>query len=393
MSDRRCDVVVVGSGPAGLSLARDCEARGLTVVVIDPRVGDPWVNTFGVWVDDLDVREDADQLRAALRVSWPKVRVVGSREHVLDRPYGFFDNEKLQHHLQAGSPHRSEVVEVVRDRSEDGLVVRCSDSVQISARLVVDAGGSSSSLLARHRRLRGGTQSAHGVVTRNAPQKFRGCFTLMDWSMEFDDPSFLYTVDFGDGTVLLEETALYRRSPLPTSELQDRLLRRLGKMPDNIETERVDIPMGWGIPSRSGTVVGFGAAAGFVHPVTGYSVAASLRASSRVAMAMAQTINEGSPVDSRVDEVWSAVWPSDLRRTRALHQYGLAALATLGPRELRSFFDTFFSLHTPDWAKYLRIDSQSRDVALVMTKFFAKLPWSLRGRIMLTNPTSLVRGR
>jgi lycopene beta-cyclase len=393
MSDRRCDVVVVGGGPAGLCLAHDCEALGLRVIVVDPRGGERWTNTFGLWVDDLDVRDDADRLRSTLRIAWPNVRVVGVREHLLDRAYGFFDNDLLQRHLQPGSLHRSEVVEVVRDRSEDGFVVRCADTTRITARVVIDAGGSNSSLLARHRRMRGGMQSAHGVVTRHAPPQFRDCFTLMDWSMEFTDPSFLYTVDFGDGTVLLEETSLFRPSPLPTAELQSRLARRLGELPDSVDTERVDIPMGWGIPSPSRSVVGFGAAAGFVHPVTGYSVAASLRASVRVAAATANAVNSQASVDSRVDAVWEAVWPRDLRRTRALHQYGLAALSALGPRELRTFFDVFFTLDTPDWSKYLRIDTSPREIASVMTKFFVKLPWSLRGRIMLANPLSLVRGR
>ena len=393
MSDRRCDVAVVGGGPAGLSLAHDCESQGLSVVVVDPRGGDPWTNTFGLWVDDLDVREDAERLRGTLRITWPKVRVVGFREHELDRSYAFFDNDDLQKYLRAGSLHRSQVIEVVRERAEDGFVVRCADSTRILTRLVVDAGGSNSSLLARHRRLEGGVQSAHGVVTRHAPQHLRGCFTLMDWSMEFDDPSFLYTVDFGDGTVLLEETSLFRKHPLASTELLDRLSRRLGEMPEGAKDERVDIPMGWCIPSRSRSVVGFGAAAGFVHPVTGYSVAASLRASGRVARAIAHSLSDHTSVDSRVDAVWDAVWPTALRRTRALHQYGLAALATLGPRDLRSFFDTFFALETADWSKYLRIDTPPRDVALVMTKFFAKLPWPLRRRIVLANPMSLLRGR
>jgi lycopene beta-cyclase len=393
MSDRRCDVVVVGAGPAGSSLARDCAARGLQVAVVDPRAKDPWVNTFGTWVDDLEPRADAELLRAALRVVWPQVRVVGFREHLLQRPYGFFDNESLLRHLSSEPVHRSAVVEVARDRAEDGLLVRCADGTRFATRLVIDAGGSGSPLLARHRRLRGGVQSAYGVVTRNAPEQYRHGFTLMDWSKEFDDPTFLYTVDFGDGTVLLEETSLYRRNPLASRELLGRLEQRFGGSLGDEANERVDIPMGWGIPTFSQTVVGFGAAAGFVHPVTGYSVAASLRASSRVASAIEQAVHGVSPIESRVKDVWDAVWPTELRRTRALHQYGLSALGQFGPQELKAFFDAFFSLATDEWSCYLRIDTSPREVTRVMTKFFIRLPWGLRGRVMLANPLSLVRGR
>lgn len=394
MSDRRCDVLVVGAGPAGLALARDCVRRGLGVTVADPRGDAAWQNTFGTWVDDLDDREDATVLRGAMRVSWPTVRVVGHRERLLARPYGFFDNEKLRLHLSTGDVLRSTIVEVVRDREGDVLIARGDDGSRIEAKVVVDAGGPESSLLARHRSHGGGVQSALGVVTRDAPPALRQGFTLMDWSIENDDPTFLYAVDFGDGAVLIEETSLFRSEPMSDHVLRQRLERRF--VPFSIaaeSTERVDIPMGGGIPTASSTVVGFGAAAGFVHPVTGYSVAASLRASGRVALRLSDSIAARSSVDERVRGAWDAVWPADLRLTRALHEYGLSALGRMGPRELKSFFDAFFALQPNDWTAYLRIDTPPRAIARVMTKFFMRLPGSLRLRVMAANPLALLRGR
>ena len=98
MTERRCDVVITGGGPAGSALAKDCQARGLDALIVDPRGS--WSSTYGTWVDDLDERDDAARLKEALRVAWPQVRVVGAREHRLARAYGFFDNEKLRAHLQ-----------------------------------------------------------------------------------------------------------------------------------------------------------------------------------------------------------------------------------------------------------------------------------------------------
>lgn len=388
MTERRCDVVITGGGPAGSALAKDCQARGLDVLIVDPRGS--WSSTYGTWVDDLDERDDAARLKDVLRVAWPQVRVVGTREHRLARTYGFFDNEKLRAYLQVAPLLESTVEEVVRDREANGLVVRCADSSRIATRLVVDAGGSRSSLLARHRHREGGVQSAFGVITRAAPNAYRECFTLMDWSIEHRDPTFLYTVDFGDGSVLLEETSLYRRSPLDARALEARLLERVGAVTRE-GVEHVVIPMGGDIPSSSHTVVGFGAAAGYVHPVTGYSVAASLRASSRVADAIHRGISMDLSVEDRVRHTWDAVWPTSLRRTRALHQYGLASLASFDGPELQEFFDTFFSLPTADWSAYLRIDTPPSAIAKVMTKFFSRMSWRVRAKVMTANPLSLLR--
>ena len=390
MTEKRCDVVVVGAGPAGSALANSCHALGLDVVVVDPRGSRAWSSTYGTWVDDLDGRSDSDQLKMALRVAWPQVRVVGASERLLERAYGFFDNEKLRTHLQVVPVHPSTVEEVVRDRESNGFVIRCADSTRIWTRLVVDSGGSRSSLLARHRHRDGGVQSAYGVVTRSAPSEFRDCFTLMDWSVEHRDPTFLYTVDFGDGSVLLEETSLFRKTPLDPRVLERRLIERVGDVPRE-DVEHVEIPMGWGLPSLSHMVVGFGAAAGYVHPVTGYSVAASLRASDRVAVAIQRSISMDVAVDERVRHVWDAVWPTNLRRTRALHQYGLGSLARFDGSDVKEFFDTFFSLPTSDWSAYLRIDTPPSTIARVMTKFFARMPWRIRVKVMTANPLLLVR--
>ena len=390
MTERQCDVVVVGAGPAGSALAKDCQARGMDVVLVDPRGNEEWSSTYGTWVDDLDGRQDFDQLKKALRVAWPQVMVVGSSERQLERPYGFFDNRMLRAHLQVVPVHSSTVEEVVRDRESNGFVIRCADSTRFSTRLVVDAGGSRSSLLARHRHRDGGVQSAFGVVTRSAPSQYRDCFTLMDWSVEHRDPTFLYTVDFGDGSVLLEETSLFRQTPLDPQTLERRLLERVGEVARE-HVEHVEIPMGWGVPSLSRTVVGFGAAAGYVHPVTGYSVAASLRASDRVATAIHRAVSMDLAIDDRVRQAWDAVWPANLRRTRALHQYGLVSLARFDGSDVKEFFDTFFSLSTADWSAYLRIDTPPSTIARVMTKFFARMPWRIRVKVMTANPLLLVR--
>ena len=49
------DVVVIGSGPAGLQMANALEQRGLKVEGLSPVPSDqPWPNTYGLWADELE---------------------------------------------------------------------------------------------------------------------------------------------------------------------------------------------------------------------------------------------------------------------------------------------------------------------------------------------------
>ena len=98
-------------------------------------------------------------------------------------------------------------------------------------------------------------------------------------------------------------------------------------------------------------------------------------------------------VEDRVQHTWESVWPSGLRRTRALHQYGLSSLERFDGHDLQEFFDAFFSLPIEDWSAYLRIDTSPGVIAKVMTKFFSRMSWSLRGKVMTANPLSLLSGR
>ena len=68
--------------------------RNVDVVVISPSA--PWHATYGSWRDDVADAELGAPLESVLRGSWDTVRVVGNREHLLQRPYVVFDNSRLR---------------------------------------------------------------------------------------------------------------------------------------------------------------------------------------------------------------------------------------------------------------------------------------------------------
>ncbi|NDC45107.1 MAG: lycopene cyclase family protein [Actinobacteria bacterium] len=398
----RFDVVVLGAGPGGAAITHSLIRRGLTVALVDPRLGESWGQTLGSWVDDLDPCDDAIVLKGLARATWQTVRVVGEREHELRRSYLIFDNSALQSHLVGIGfrPIAERAVSVVDRVDADGYQreVGLESGSSLAARVVIDAGGSSSGFLLRQRHRSTGVQSAYGVVTRRTGLVPAGTFTLMDWSQTRSTkaaPTFLYGMDFGDGTTMVEETSLVERSPRSARELRELLHARLGSdvSSDAIDYEDVHIEMGGAPPSPSTRVVGFGAAGGFIHPVTGYSVAASLRAAPRLAETIVTGISTDLSSDDLTSRAWSTVWSPALLRTRALHDYGLATLGRLGTKEIQVFFDAFFSLPEDDWSSYLRIDTPPMSIARTMTRLFLSLPRSLQLKVASTNPSALFRLR
>ncbi len=393
------DVVVAGAGPAALALGAACAAVGLDVRTIGP-VG-PWTATYGAWLDELDgVATDCVAETSAIEVvvGEPSGRGDGSLRRALPRPYCVLDNDRLRRALGT-APHIDAAVLGVAHGVDHHVVDTTAGRAR--ALVVVDATGATPRLVAaRSGRTNVGTapeQTAYGVVLDHRPERIGGSASvLMDWRQPAGHrpgapATFLYVLSLGDGRWLVEETSLARRPAGGHDELRARLAARLGQDPTGRaeHVELVTIPMAPGVPRRAQPVVGFGAAAGYVHPATGYSVTASLRAAPRVATAIVAALE--SDARARSSLVWDAVWPTAHRRSRALHDFGLAALLRMAPDELGRFFGAFFGLPVEQWSAYLRVDVEPAEVVQAMRAVFMALPWSMRARLAVGSPLPLAR--
>lgn len=372
------DVVIVGDGPAGSALAASCRDVGLDVAVIG--AGEPWRNTYGVWCDELP-----DLPAACFAGVSGGARVVAATEHRIDRRYGTLANDALRRHFGIDRLLVRGHVVGIEPRQQFG-VATLLDGSEIVGGLVVDATGSMSSLLAPDVAPCDVWQTAYGVVVGEveAAERFPvDVATLMDWCVDDGLASFCYVVPVADGW-LVEETVLAARPAIEPGALRSRLVARLGLEPVAAaeaagRVEEVRIPMASTVRRGVGGTAAFGAAAGFTHPATGYSVTASLRIAPRVA----HTIAAGG-------DVHEAIWPAPARRARALHEYGLGALLRLSADDSVDFFDAFFRLPVDVWSEYLRVDTTPRAVAGAMQRLFRLAPWSVRRQLVSLDPRGIV---
>ena len=385
------DIAVVGDGPAGTALAAATVALGLRTVLIG--ADEPWDSTYGVWHDEISDSSLWATLGDAMFTAIDHdVVAYGSRRHRLRRGYALLDNEVVRRHLRRGVETATGRVTriapgaaVVEVRGEFGV---------ISARWVVDATGAGSTLSGPRLRHATSWQTAYGVVVDRVPESALvepDQTVLMDFrpldGPQCVVPTFCYVVRVSDGW-LVEETVLSAAPAVEVEILRERLITRLGGDRAVVDSarriEQVSIPMDApaAIPQHRTSV--FGAAAGYIHPATGFSVAASLRAADRVADALATAL-EGGPDPMR------AVWTRSMRATRRLHRYGAGVLAGLDPEQTRGFFDVFFDRPASSWAPYLQIDAPPSAVMSTMAGLFASAPWPLRRSLMTVDPRRWMR--
>ena len=387
------DALVVGAGPAGIALAAALAQCGLTVTGIAPAPPDaPWPHTYGIWADELDRLALPDLLRRR----WPApVAFPTSDAVVLDRAYGLIDNAKLQAHLlaqgmQGGVAWIQDHVTGFRHDAQVTQVTTATGAT-LTARVVIDAGGHAPALVQRPAGAPVAYQAAYGLVGRFArPPVSPGSMILMDFrtdhlpaSERTGPPTFLYAMDLGDDVYFVEETSLAHVPAVPLATLEARLHRRLAACNAPVisthHIERCLFPMNLPLPDLRQPVLGFGGAGGLVHPATGYSVGASLRAAPSVAAALAAALRNPDATPAQIAAAgWRALWPADRVRRRHLYLFGLKAMLRFDAAQTQAFFAAFFALPHDRWAGYLADTLTTPQLLAVMGRVFATAPMSVR---------------
>lgn len=192
-------------------------------------------------------------------------------------------------------------------------------------------------------------------------------------------PTFLYALPLGDGRWFVEETVLVSRPLVSTRALKRRLSARL----DSYQTvfswtgaeEHCEIAMDIALPTPDQRVIPFGAAAGFVHPATGYQMAYTASKVEPVATAISAYLrahHQAGPVDTRA--TWRSLWSPSERRNHSLYRFGGEVLIGLDTPQLRNFFGAFFSAPTDLWRGYLSRTLDTPQIARLMWHVHRALP-------------------
>ncbi|CAI7909931.1 unnamed protein product, partial [Closterium sp. NIES-54] len=355
------DLIVVGAGPAGLSVAQQVASHGMKVCCVDPAPESMWPNNYGVWVDEFEALDLTD----CLDYVWQKAVVYldDGKQKYLDRPYGRVSRRALKMKMASqciknGVTFHAAKVDSV-EHTADNSVVRCSDGTEIRAALVLDATGFSRRLVQYSQPYNPGYQAAWGIVAEVDSHPFElDQMVFMDWrdshlapgtpmhKSNADLPTFLYAMPLSPTTVFLEETSLVARPAVAFDEIQRRLEKRLAHLGIKVnaitEQEYCLIPMGGVLPDMPQRVLGIGGTAGMVHPSTGYMVARTLAAAPVVAAAIVKQLEregreqgERRGGDSLSASVWEDVWPLWRKEQREFFCFGMDVLLRVGAVLLR----------------------------------------------------------
>jgi lycopene beta-cyclase len=388
------DVLLIGSGPAGLALTAALAETGLQVRGLNPALPDtPWPNTYGLWRDELTVPGLSS---AWLGKQWADgVVYAGEQAKKLGRTYGLLDNGRLQAHLlercaQGGVQWEQGRAATIRHTPTHSHVTT-TDGRTLTARLVIDASGHQPIFVQRPSRGDVAYQVAYGIIGRFSQPPVRPQqLVLMDFR---DDhltaeerplpPTFLYAMDFGDDIYFVEETSLASYPPLPFEVLEQRLHRRLAHQGVTlVEAQHVEhclFPMDMPLPDLEQPVLGYGGAASMVHPASGYQVRAALQLAPEVAQAVAAALANGRNSPAAVAQAgWQAIWPAERIRQRNLYLFGLANLLRFDAPQIQDFFATFFDLPPHLWAGYLSNRLATNELLQTMWQLFWQAPGNVR---------------
>ncbi|XP_026422781.1 lycopene epsilon cyclase, chloroplastic-like isoform X2 [Papaver somniferum] len=363
------DLVIIGCGPAGLSLAAEAAKLGLQVGLIGP--DRPFTNNYGVWEDEF---QDLG-LEGCIEHVWKDTIVYldSDKPIRIGRAYGRVDRQLLYEELlkrcvESGVSYLDSKVERI-DEAEDGhRLVACESGNVIPCRLVTVASGAASGKL-----------------------------------LEYDVGGPRVSVQTAYG-LEVEETCLASKNAVPFDQLKKKLMARLDKMGIKIakvhEEEWSYIPVGGALPSTEQKTLAFGAAASMVHPATGYSVVRSLSEAPRFASVIAEILKTNSDSEwiatqeismiNLSSRAWNTLWPKERKRQRSFFLFGLELIVQLDIEGIRTFFQTFFGLPDWMWKGFLGSSLSSTDLLLFAVYMFVIAPNSMRKLLvghLLSDPT------
>ena len=389
-------VLIAGAGPAGVALALTLARSGLCVRCFDSRADALWTNNYGIWADDLPWFGAAGQ--QGLR--WERPAIIGTdgRQYVVPSAYHMLPNASLQSQWRAelealgGSLTAQQVVSV---ESRAGGMVCCTldDGSDETADLFVDASGGPSPWVARERSPAPGFQTAWGTTIRASAGDLplhNADMALMDFRQAAEGvsewpPTFMYALPTGPDTVFVEETVLVGNPMTPPEELRARLQLRLRTWGladrEQLHHERCVIAMGQALPTAAQPALAWGAAAGMVHPASGYSIGHTVRWAHQAAPAIAELLATPMSASQRQTLLWQQVWPRERRRAWRLYRFGMDVLLQMNAAALGEFFLHFFEQDAERALRYMRFDLSDRQLAELMLDFYRAVPGSIRWRL------------
>ena len=380
------DIVIAGSGPAALSLAENTAKEGLSTLIISPTLRERWIPNYASWYSDIV----SAGIEICIEETWLNPIVRTSRDSFeLPFRYAKISTPQLQALLDVrcsrkGVQMLSEKVIAVQ-HYDDCSIVRLGDGNVRTCRVFVDATGGTSTFLRKEGSALQGYQTAYGLLMEAESATWdRGEMSLMDYRMpknlsaedEFSFamlPTFLYAMPLGKNLIFLEETSLVSRAIQPKGLLKKRLHQRIDGL--NIRPSRIldeeycIIPMGGPRPDIHQQSLGFGSAAGLVHPATGYQLVYSLSLAPLVAQALRVGLEEGTPKEA-VHLAWQQMWSKDQRRCWDMFQFGMDLLCSLSLEETQEFFSAFFSIPASQWKAFLSGQLHPFDVSRAMASVF-----------------------
>lgn len=370
-------VIVAGAGPAALSVARHLAELGLAVEIHAPTPRAPWPASFGVWSPSVQGVDWGDAVTACFET--PRVVSQKGRLFELGNSYLRLDTPRLQRNLLAQAEQAG--VRFVK-RTHNARTLISTDT-----RLAIDATGQG--LRDKEARI-DAFQTAYGLwIDVPSRSSLAHPMTLMDFrGADQKTPSFLYAMkessSGGVDRLFVQETVLASKKPASLEGLKSRLLARLETLGlsavERISEERCVIPLGRELPNSFESTVRFGAAAGMVHPATGYQLATCLSFAEPVSQAIFQSRSLGTKAAS--EAALTAMWPKDRQRSWQLYRWSAFALTEMNQREMGEFSEAFFSMPTESWFGFMQGSLTPPQLLGVLARVFSHSSVRLKLRLL-----------